>query len=353
MNASEQLATYGITVQQADDFITANLGNSKLIVDTAKQYGVTTAMLGEILGTAGSSVMNYMAQHGIDSAVLDSKTIFSVNFGLGGINKIAIDNSNNIYFSGSENGSINEIISGSSKATIIANGLNNPTNIALDNNGNVFFTDSGSGAIKELTTGTHTVTAPAFFTDLYAQGGISIDSSGNVYLVDSWNGAIKEVVTGTQKVVTITGGLSHNLSGVAVDSSGNIYFSEPGSFSIKEIVAGSQSVTTLVSNVAALSGLAVDHSGNIYFVDNVNGAIKEIAANTHAITTLSAGSSNYISGIAVDGNGNLFYSVPSFGFTASVIKEIPASAISAATNIDLVGVSTHAASMGWIQHGVS
>ena len=70
--AAEHLATYGVSVQQAHDFIFANLGNLSFILSMADQYYVTNAMLGEIVGGyTGTQVQDYFSMNGLDSSILD------------------------------------------------------------------------------------------------------------------------------------------------------------------------------------------------------------------------------------------------------------------------------------------
>ena len=73
MSASTYLANYGISVQQAHDFIFAHLDDPALIHSAAAQYGVTNEMLGEIVGGYNADqVEAYFELHGLASAQLDS-----------------------------------------------------------------------------------------------------------------------------------------------------------------------------------------------------------------------------------------------------------------------------------------
>ena len=73
MSASTYLANYGISVQQAHDFIFAHLDDPALIYNTAAQYGVTNEMLGEIVGGYNEDQVGaYFDSHGLASAQLDT-----------------------------------------------------------------------------------------------------------------------------------------------------------------------------------------------------------------------------------------------------------------------------------------
>lgn len=66
MSASELLAQYGVTFQQAREFIHNNLNSPAIIYSTAAQYGITFDMLGELYadGVSGNEVKNFFAAKG-------------------------------------------------------------------------------------------------------------------------------------------------------------------------------------------------------------------------------------------------------------------------------------------------
>jgi hypothetical protein len=72
MTTSEYLASLGITMQQAHDFIFAHLNEAALIYDTAVQYHVDSMMLSEIVGgVTQQQVRDFFDSHGLDSSVLE------------------------------------------------------------------------------------------------------------------------------------------------------------------------------------------------------------------------------------------------------------------------------------------
>lgn len=70
MSASELLAQYGVTFQQAREFIHNNLNSPSIIYSTAAQYGITFEMLGELYadGVSDIDVKNYFASQGYPTA---------------------------------------------------------------------------------------------------------------------------------------------------------------------------------------------------------------------------------------------------------------------------------------------
>ena len=76
MTTSEYLASLGITMQQAHDFIFAHLDDPALIYNTANQYDVTNFMLSEIVGgVTTQQVRDFFDSHGLNSAALEPPAV--------------------------------------------------------------------------------------------------------------------------------------------------------------------------------------------------------------------------------------------------------------------------------------
>lgn len=71
MSVETQLAKFGITTQQAKDFINSNILNPGEIFQAAKDYGITTEMLGELSGYSVDAVSGYFNSVGENSKNLD------------------------------------------------------------------------------------------------------------------------------------------------------------------------------------------------------------------------------------------------------------------------------------------
>ncbi|OYZ47738.1 MAG: hypothetical protein B7Y13_09510 [Sulfurovum sp. 24-42-9] len=80
MSAQAHLASKGVTMQAAKDFINSNLTSPQTIFNVAKQYGVTNDMLAEIVGVSTSVVKNFWQGQNYAFATLDpvmTKSILS------------------------------------------------------------------------------------------------------------------------------------------------------------------------------------------------------------------------------------------------------------------------------------
>lgn len=70
--AANQLARFGVSMEEARAFITANLDNPQLILEAALSAGLTNAMLGEIAGGVSAvDVVGFFQSKGLNSNSLD------------------------------------------------------------------------------------------------------------------------------------------------------------------------------------------------------------------------------------------------------------------------------------------
>ena len=78
----EVLKFYGITVEQAIDFIMAYVNNPEVIYDGASELGITTQHLSDITGYSTDVIKNYFESFGLDTYTLDEvRILFNSNLG--------------------------------------------------------------------------------------------------------------------------------------------------------------------------------------------------------------------------------------------------------------------------------
>jgi sugar lactone lactonase YvrE len=213
--------------------------------------------------------------------------------------------------------------------------------------GNGDFGDSGDGG-------------QATAASLGAPFGVALDAAGNLYFVDNANCKIRRVDINTGIITTVAGNGTPGFDGdggpapdatllfpegVAVAPNGDIYIADTGNFRVRKVDAVTGFITTIAgSDVAESAGdgglaidatftnpsrVAVDPAGNLYVVDQgiLKDRVRRIDAATGLIYTLAlfAGTgisqfsgdggpaqlaelSDFIGGVAVAGNGDVYLS---------------------------------------------
>jgi len=251
-----------------------------------------------------------------------------------------------------------------------AGDLNIPHSIFPDSDGNLLFADYGSGAVRAigpdgiLSTliglvggdGWNPLSAPigdgdpATSVELYSPMGVAADSNGNLYFADVGHLRVRRVDSVTGIITTVVGGgpptrcpdgskvttcsvLPYN--GLAVDRNSDLFFSDsttgyayPYAGVVRRVDGATGVITTVASPAPSVwgygsTGLAVGDGGDVFFGAG-NGNIYKIDAQTGAVGTvlslpLPAVPADlfayFPNGIAVDGAGNIFFTVTWFSET--------------------------------------
>jgi sugar lactone lactonase YvrE len=183
-------------------------------------------------------------------------------------------------------------------------------------------------------------------------GHLALDASGNIIVSD--RGALRKVSLAGVVTTIVPNNQSVDWEGIAIDNSGNIY----GAGTTPQLVSTSPatwgasinqfSVASGVKNIAlnwetsttnpaiGWGGLAVDKSGNLYLADGPNNRIvKFTSAGVMSVFAGSgaggasdgvgtAASLNNPTDLAIDANGNLFFTDPYTNPAKPTIRKITA-----------------------------
>lgn len=186
-------------------------------------------------------------------------------------------------------------------------------------------------------------------TALKRPAAIAMDGSGNLFIADAENQRIRKVATdGTITTVAGSGtaGFSgdggaaidakiSNPIGIAIDGNGNLFIADWNNQRIRKVNSNG-TITTVAgtgiqgfsgdggpatnARLTAPSGVAVDGNGNLFIVDNANHRIRKVDLNGIITTVAGTGIQgyngdgiqatsarlNFPEDVAVDGTGNLF-----------------------------------------------
>ncbi|MEO6996241.1 MAG: immunoglobulin domain-containing protein, partial [Lacunisphaera sp.] len=291
----------------------------------------------------------------------------SASFGY--VTSIAIDSAGLLYAADIFNGTIRKITSsgivttlagspggyGSTNGTGAAASFAMPIGVAVDSSGNVYVAEFFGYDVRKITPAgvvTRLAGQPNASDSMDGTSGhfvsptaIAVDGLGNVYVADGGksfvtleppSGTTIRKITPAGFVTTLAGTASqvglidgtgnaarfNNSRGIAVDLAGNLVVADTGSHMIRRVTsagvvtsfAGGAGVSGLVDangSVARFNspgGLAMDGAGNMLVADIGNHALRRVTP-TGGVTTVKADIDVGFmdtSGIAVDGNGNIY-----------------------------------------------
>ncbi len=249
--------------------------------------------------------------------------------------------------------------------------FNSPFGVAVDGSGNVYVADRGNHKIRKVSPSGVVSTLAGSGSQGSVDGtgidasfnfpiGVAVDGSGNVYVSDRGNNKIRKISpsgvvstlagSGFQGSVDGTGSAAsfNSPTGVAVDGSGNVYVADQYNHKIRKVsplgvvstVAGSGSQssvdgTGIAASFDAPTGVAVDGNGNVYVADYGNHKIRKVSPSGVVSTlagsgslgsvdgTGSAASFSYPFGVAVDGSGNVYVADQS----SNLIRKVSSSGV--------------------------
>jgi hypothetical protein len=194
---------------------------------------------------------------------------------------------------------ISEVTTSAYTATLLGNGLNTPYAVAVDDSQNVWVANYSGNTYSKFTSAGAAVSTGG--SGLNGPGSVALDKSSNAWFANRNNSNIVELNSAGTVVAgsPFTCGAG-NASGIAVDGDGNVF--TMGYTTISEYTAGGicefQSVPAVGTGgtrgiVAVLSGLAIDGSGNIWFSSSSGNQVAEIIGMAApAVTPLALAASN-------------------------------------------------------------
>jgi sugar lactone lactonase YvrE len=246
---------------------------------------------------------------------------------------VAIDGSGNLYVADAYHGRVLKLTpsGGGFVQSTVGTGLQIPYGVAVDASGTVYIADIMLSTLLKETPSGSGYTQTTIGSGLYDAVSVAVDGSGNVYAVEVNNSFVgtllKETLSGgTYTQSFIPAGGSQGVYKVAADSSGDLFVSDGWTGTLVELTPqdGVYLPTTLYSGGAG--AVALDSKGDIYIPGTPLGAITELIPSaggyTQNIIQTNGTNTTYgyfgPQGVAVDGNGNVFFTD---GYTYELVEE--------------------------------
>lgn len=309
-------------------------------VDSSGNLFIADSVNNRIRKVSTNGVITTVAGNGTAGYAGDNGQATNAELNLGGA---AVDISGNLFIADTFNNRIRKVGTNGIITTVAGNGvggysgdggqatnaeLNEPEFVAVDTSDNLFFTDSANNLIRKVDTNGIITTVAGNGTAGYSgdngqatnaelnPGGVAVDISGNLIIADTGNDRIRKV-SASGIITTIAGngiegysgdnGQATNAAlngplGVGVDAAGNLFIAD--SFNNRIRKADTSGVITTVagngtrgysgdngsSTAAELNtpiSVAVDSSDNLFIADANNNRIRKVVLSSNNSVTLT------------------------------------------------------------------
>ena len=209
-----------------------------------------------------------------------------------------------------------------------------PFDLIFDKQGNLWFTEFGTGEIGFFNTSTHAVVETPIPTPDSNPYGIAIDPAGTIWFAENAAGvdqigSFASTLSGSIKITEhAVGTVRPHL--IATDSSGNVWYSGGFDGDIGEFNPRSGNTALFVIYRGAclnpatctgthISGIDVDGKGNVWFTDSLSQSVGYLIPSTGQVVarTIHISNSHPYDGLLVDGSERVWFT-EEFGLTLNM-----------------------------------
>jgi serine/threonine-protein kinase len=257
----------------------------------------TLSMIGNQLSTS----VQGLPQYGSPQALVTGQS-YAID--------IAIDSAGNIYWANQGNGLLLKLPKGSTNPTVLLSGLQNVQGVGVDAVGNVYYDEYFQGTLYRLPP--RSSTPQVLQTGLDYPNFMSVAADGTVFFVTGQTCGDK-IVRFNPTTNTITTMLTaptphdtaHGFGGLFIHPSGDLYYTTCQYNTINRLPAGT-STPQVTLNAPYPSGISVDNQGNLFYTLYLNG-IDVLPYGSTTPMVIASGPSAYGHQMALDSSGDIFY----------------------------------------------
>ena len=236
--------------------------------------------------------------------------------GLSSPSGVAIDGSNNLFVSDTDNNAVVKFTWNGSgydaKQNLAISGLSSPAGLAMDTVNNLYVASNGNDKVVKVSylNGLYSKQA-TIGIGIYGPTGLTIDLNGSVYIADTYANSIEKLAwTGNSyaPATLVKASVMRFPLSVAVDMNGSIFFVNPYWANIGKLVAGIPQTTLPIYNLLLPVAVNLDGNGNVYILDSVANCVFVLPWNgtSYGLPTVLAAGFNNPQAMTLDDQGNIY-----------------------------------------------
>lgn len=184
-----------------------------------------------------------------------------------------------------------------------------PGQLSVDASGNIWVAETGLNLVAEIPAGCSSNSCwKTVGSGFNAPAGVAVDGAGDVFVADSGSHKVLEVTSLATSTVLSLGGSTAGPLGVAQDGNGALYVADTGNGKLWRLPRGCTAAacaSVLASGLGQISSVAVDSDGNVFYTVIGNAQIQELPGGIGPAVAISTGLTQP-AGLAVDAGGNLY-----------------------------------------------
>lgn len=205
-------------------------------------------------------------------------------------------------FDGSKTGQVLKFDASGHPSVFATTGLNVPTGLAFDGQGNLLVSDTYDGEIRKFSS-TGASLGVLASTNLESAYGLALDGVGNLY-VGSNNDVVRlSATTGAELGRFMAGGTPTQ---IVIDAAGHLDVVNLNGGEVHQFAQDGTDRGPLVAGLDRPFGLAIGTNGELFVSELFSNRIRHFSSTGQDLGVFAASGLSNPSGLAFDGDGNLY-----------------------------------------------